>query len=257
MGEFNRYWAEEALDEPYIPQDYSWMSSTRRVGMILGGVTCVLTTSSLLGTAVYHLVERSPRVAILAYEIEMARPTAIAIVPAPSPSKTSNKILVVPDKADTHRVPSGVTLEELSPRNNPPVPPQVRETAPPTLKPRVAAEPPLPATATSRAAAPALRERPPAVPESLPQAQVADAAPMPKLEPGTKIGLSKAADGKPTDIASGEKLGIREILADGIVMQNGRRIKNGSPLPNGEILIGTDAAKGMAETDRRLLVLTP
>jgi hypothetical protein len=69
--------------------------------------------------------------------------------------------------------------------------------------------------------------------------------------------LSKAAESKPTDIASGEKLGIREILPDGIVMQNGRRVKNGAALPNGEILMGTDTAKGMVETDRRLLVLTP
>ena len=69
--------------------------------------------------------------------------------------------------------------------------------------------------------------------------------------------MSKAAESKPTDIASGEKLGIREVLPDGIVMQNGRRIKNGSALPNGEMLMGTDATKGMVETDRRVLVLTP
>ena len=47
--------------------------------------------------------------------------------------------------------------------------------------------------------------------------------------------------------AGGEPLQI-EILPGGIVMQNGRRVKNGSPLPNGEILMGTDATKGMAET---------
>jgi hypothetical protein len=68
---------------------------------------------------------------------------------------------------------------------------------------------------------------------------------------------SKNTEKKPVDIASGEKLGIQAILNDGIVLLTGRKVKTGSPLPNGELLVGTDPAKGMAETDRRVLVVTP
>lgn len=254
MGELNRYWAEDAFGEPYLPQDYSWMTSTRRVGMILGGVACMLTTSALLGAAAYRLVDRTPRVAISGYEIEIASP-AIASMPAPTTVKTSDQTPAVPNKSDGRRLASAAPAKAVQSRSTPstPAPAEI----PAAAKPQLAAALPPPAAAHKRAGSPAPGGAHAAAPAKLAQAKVADPAPALKLEADTRIGLSKAADGKPTDIASGEKLGIREIFPDGIVMQNGRRVKNGSALPNGEILMGTDAAKGMAETDRRLLVLTP
>lgn len=262
MGELNRYWAEEALGEPYVPQDYAWMTSTRRVGLILGGVTCLLTTSALLGAAVYRSVDRTPRVAISGYEMEIVTPAAIASAPAPAADKASSQTADVPKQANARHVAStapAASAKAVQPRSATatPVPAPAPAVIPAMAKPQLATAPPAPAAAPNRALSPAPGGATAAAPEKLAQAKTADAAPTQKLEPDTRIGLSKAAEGKPTDIASGEKLGIREILPDGIVMQNGRRVKNGSALPNGEILMGTDAAKGMVETDRRLLVLTP
>lgn len=262
MAEFNRYWAEEALGEPYAPQDYRWMKSTRRIGMLLGGSACVLTTGALLGAAAYHLVDPAPRVSISSYEIEFA--TAQSAAPAP-PQPAKNEPRSAPP-VHTPQIASAAAQKADSPNAAP--------SARPTIAPKVdraanaIAARPSPAPAAPQAAAhpappapaPAVPERVapvPAAPDKRLQAKSPDAAPAVKAEADTRVGLSKAAESKPTDIASGEKLGIREILPDGIVMQNGRRVKNGSQLPNGEVLMGTDATKGMAETDRRVLVLTP
>lgn len=252
MSEMNRYWAEEALGEPYAAQDYSWMTSTRRVGMILGGVTCALTTSALLGTAAYRLVDRSPRVVIAGYEIEVATQVAAAY-PAPSAPAASNKSTEIANQALVRQAAATAPSKAPSARSVAPAPSPASATPRTPLSPQIADRPRLAATTPNRPTP--LAPSGPTV--KFAQAGLPDAAPTPKPEPDTRIGLSKAAESKPTDIASGEKLGIREILPDGIVMQNGRRVKNGAALPNGEILMGTDIAKGMVETDRRLLVLTP
>lgn len=276
MAEFNRYWAEEELGEPYAPQDYSWMIATRRAGMLLGGATCVLTTSALLGAAVYHFVDPTPRVSISSYETEMTTTLPAMIRPsealgsarsnkapdlAPAPAGAALITVAAPQKpAVTH---SEVVAPTAAPRQARPVmtgpaPDRTRPLPAATsdmrqlIKPQVATVAPESATAPDR---PILTTA--AAMDGRLQATLPDAAPPAKTQPDTRIGLSKAAESKPADIASGEKLGIREILPDGIVMQNGRRVKNGSQLPNGEILIGTDAAKGMAETDRRVMVVTP
>jgi len=266
MAAFNRYWAEEALGEPYVPQDYRWMKSTRRVGMILGGVTCVLTTGALLGAAVYHLVDPAPRVSVSSYEFDLTA-AQLEASGVPAANKTADRAATAhqADVASTTRpkadsVPSAPATP-AKPTSRPerlavaPAAAPSRAVAPaaPAAQPKVqiaaSASVPVPAPASALAdrGTPAQDKRQPA--------KALDAATKPEAD--TKIGLSKAAESKPTDIASGEKLGIREILPDGIVMQNGRRVKNGSALPNGEVLMGTDASKGMVETDRRVLVLTP
>ena len=241
MSDLNLYWAEEALEEPYAPQDYRWMKSTRRVGLMLGGATCALTASVLLGSAVYLQVDSSPHVAISSYEIEVV---AQASPQTPPPAVIPETIPAVPAARAASPSEVRTSLKESAPRPTAtgPVVASKPTAAPAEVKIKEASAP-SPAkirhSAAKYAAAPA------------------PAAPAAKPESDTRMGISKAADSKPTDIASGEKLGIREILPDGIVMHNGRKVKNGSALPNGEILMGTDAGKGMAETDRRLLVLTP
>lgn len=281
MSDLNLYWAEEALGEPYAPQDYRWMKSTRRVGLMLGGATCALTASVLLGSAAYLQVDRSPHVAISSYEIEevaqasrpplpppAARPESIPATPASPtdspgdvrtslnqsaqrPAATSPAVVSKPDAAPAEEKNMAAAAPAHSRTRASTVPASEKTRPTETIEtPRAAAAPAqVPAPVQTKAiAAPAA---------AAPAAPTPPAAPTAKPEPDTRIGISKGADSKPTDIASGEKLGIREILPDGIVMHSGRKIKNGSALPNGEILMGTDAAKGMAETDRRVLVLTP
>lgn len=245
MAEFNRYWAEEALGEPYEPQDYRWLTTSRRTGLFLGGVTCALTTSALLGAAVYHLVDPAPRVAISSYEAEVIMPQATAPLPAQTPANLAARSTpTVPALPRSAQGVASATQRSVSPAPRLDASkPQIANAAP--------APAPLPAAAPDRTkGTAAAMDRPSAT-------KLADVAAAIKPDADAKVGLSKAAESKPTDIASGEKLGIREILPDGIVMLNGRRVKNGSTLPNGEVLMGTDATKGIAETDRRVLVLTP
>lgn len=255
MGEFNRYWAEEALGEPYAPQDYRWMTTSRRTGLILGGVTCALTTGALLGAAVYHLVAPAPRVSISSYEAEVIMPQPAAAVVAQIPAAPATNKITAP-------VPDAPRPAQIAASGPQVAPSRPEAPAPKTAAPKTAAPKPqlvntAPAPAPAPMAAPDRTKTPAATLDRQSAAKLADATPAPKPESDAKVGLSKAAESKPTDIASGEKLGIREILPDGIVMLNGRRVKNGSTLPNGEVLMGTDVTKGMAETDRRVLVLTP
>jgi hypothetical protein len=273
MTDFNRYWAEDAIGEPYTPQDYRWMKSYRRAGMLLGGVTCVLTTGALLGAAVYHLVDPAPRVSISSYEIAM--PAAQRPAPAqaqPKRSPISNKELgsqTPPDLAQgaaarksdlSHGAAAAPAVAAAKAEHSAKGATADAGTVPaqPQAKTQLAAtnSAPGPAAGSARTGADRNAAGSTAA-DKHQQTKPADPAPPIKPEADTRIGLSKTAESKPADIASGEKLGIREVLPDGIVMQNGRRIKNGSSLPNGEMLMGTDATKGMVETDRRVLVLTP
>lgn len=277
MSDLNLYWAEEALGEPYAPQDYSWMKSTRRVGLMLGGATCALTASVLLGSAAYLQVDSSPHVAISSYEIEVVAqaspratppaviPESIPAAPAAPAERPSDVRTILKDAVPrpTATGPAVASKAAAAPAEakikEAPVPAPARprpSTIPAGEKTQLAkaTETPRATAAPAQVPAPAQAKINPAPAADAP---AAPAAPATKPEPDTRMGISKGAESKPTDIASGEKLGIREILPDGIVMHNGRKIKNGSALPNGEILMGTDAGKGMAETDRRVLVLTP
>jgi hypothetical protein len=271
MADFNRYWAEDAIGEPYTPQDYGWMKSHRRAGMLLGGVTCVLTTGALLGAAVYHLVDPAPRVSISSYEKEMTAAQPPAPV-QPKGSPISNKELGSQIPADlaqgaaarksdlSHGAAAQPAVVAAKADHTTKASTAIASTvqAPPQAKAQLAATSPAPGPAAGSAPTGADRNAAGSTAaDKRQQTRPADPPPPAKPEVDTRIGLSKAAESKPTDIASGEKLGIREVLPDGIVMQNGRRIKNGSSLPNGEMLMGTDATKGMVETDRRVLVLTP
>lgn len=257
MPDLNLYWAEEALGEPYAPQDYAWLKSTRRLGLMLGGATCALTAGAFLSAAVFHLVDSSPRVPISSYEMEelpaapistarvQITPTVAAVMSkAPSKTNQDNKAVASRTSASAKATPAPSTAGNRKPT-------LAQTTAPidtPSAKPPPPAAVPARATVTPTVAGSPDRNVAAKVPETPPAA---------KQEPETRIGISRGAENKPADIASGEKLGIREILVDGIVMHNGRKVKSGSALPNGEILIGTDPGKGMAETDRRVLVLTP
>lgn len=74
--------------------------------------------------------------------------------------------------------------------------------------------------------------------------------------PGAVPKAAAARPNKPVDIAPPEKLGVREVRADHVVLTNGARVRVGARLPNGEVLMGTDVARGMAETDRRFLMIS-
>jgi len=248
MSNLNLYWAEEALGDPYAPQDYRWMKSSRRGGLMLGGAACVLTASTLLGGAAYLTMDRTPHVAISSYEIEVVAPDGHQ--PSPPAAPVPSPVVTPPAPAARAEAAADAHMAR-------------KEAAPTEIKVKAVPAPaPSPAEAKAQAARSVEPARPPAAAPAQAKATptpatAAPIVPAAKPEPDTRVGISKGADSKPTDIASGEKLGIREILPDGIVMHNGRKVRNGSALPNGEILMGTDAGKGMAETDRRVLVLTP
>jgi len=256
MPDLNLYWAEEALGEPYAPQNYTWLKSRRRMGLVMGGATCALTAGALLSAAVFHLVDRSPRVAISSYEIEAAAP-AIVIAQgqlAPTGAPGASKVLAKPSRgieASTTRADAPANAVHSPGSASAGKPASAPDRASIAVLPEKPASEAAVSPAKAKAAPPA-----PTADKNIP-AKAPETPPAAKQEPETRVGISKGAENKPADIASGEKLGIREILADGIVMQNGRKVKNGSALPNGEILMGTDPGKGMAETDRRILVLTP
>lgn len=272
MADFNRYWAEDAIGEPYPCQDYRWMKSTHRAGLLLGGLTCVLTTGTLLAAAAYYLVDPVPHVSVSSYEIEMASLQPPALAPVQSTGNAiSNRELrrqIPADLAQGVASRGSDLLQRSASRpttaaehtTKTPIAGAGASTIPAQPKPKAQSAAANQAPGRVAGSAPTIADRNASgstAADKREQARPADTAAPVKLEADTRIGLSKAAESKPTDIASGEKLGIREVLPDGIVMQNGRRIKNGSQLPNGEILMGTDVTKGMVETDRRILVLTP
>lgn len=261
MNQLNLYWAEEALNEPYPVPDFRVMKSAHRLGLLLGGATSALTAATLVGLVVHQNIDRSHHVAIASYELEKAKsissslPTKLlAAAPAPTADVHINEVMpttgmltLTPRKTADHPVEvktpdpnSSITAQKLASRTQTP---QSRLPVEPAtmlaLKPEnVSGTAGTPATA-------APFDKPQSTTQNITVDQVARDNP------------SKSTENKPTDIASGEKLGIREILVDGIIMHNGRKIINGHELPNGEILIRTDVGKGIAETDRRVLVLTP
>lgn len=83
--------------------------------------------------------------------------------------------------------------------------------------------------------------------------------PVPAIQPDPdpRSSAPRTPEKKPTDIAPSEKFGIQVIASDGIILFGGRKIRNGTAFPNGELLLGTDPVKGMVETDRRVMIITP
>lgn len=261
MNQLNLYWAEEALNEPYPVPDFRAMKSAHRLGLMLGGATSALTAAALVGLVVHQSIDRSHHVSIASYELEKAKSISsllpkklLAAAPAPT--------------ADAHineEMPTTETLT-LTPRKTADHPVEVKT---PDPKPSITAQKLVSRTQTAQSRLPVE----PATKLALKPVKLSDTAVTPAtagpfnkpqsttqnttIDQVARDNPTKGTEYKPTDIASGEKLGIREILVDGIIMHNGRKIINGHELPNDEILIRTDVGKGMAETDRRVLVLTP
>jgi hypothetical protein len=62
---------------------------------------------------------------------------------------------------------------------------------------------------------------------------------------------------RPVNIAPAAKFGLRQVSPDSIMLANGMRIRINGRFPNGEMLLGIDPVKGVVETDRRSMVITP
>lgn len=259
MNQLNLYWAEEALNEPYPVPDFRAMKSAHRLGLMLGGATSALTAAALVGLVVHQNIDRSHHVAIASYELEKAKsissllPTKLlAAAPAPTADAHINEEMPSTDTL-TPRKTADHPVEAKTPDPKPSITAQKLASRTQTAQSRLPVEPATmlafkPEKLSGTAGTPAT-----AGPFNKPQSTTQNTT----IDQVARDNPTKGTENKPTDIASGEKLGIREILVDGIIMHNGRKIINGHELPNDEILIRTDVGKGMAETDRRVLVLTP
>jgi hypothetical protein len=240
------YWAERALNEPYPAQQYAWI----RGQYVAGLVSAALTSSALVASAValvrYTLPNEVPRVTIAMVQAGSGVPAASSqplvaqIAPpatehaAQAPRTPGSTAPAVP-RLSTKETKSTIAATPRSQNGVVPGPAQGRSERRPDMGPHIEAAAPVQVAAQLGNSAKPEGERPAAA------ATVA----------------TKASEKKPVDIAPGEKLGVQAILVDGIVLLNGRKIKTGSALPNGEMLVSTDPSKGMAETDRRVLVVTP
>ena len=60
---------------------------------------------------------------------------------------------------------------------------------------------------------------------------------------------------RPSNIATAEKFGIRQIASNMIILLNGSRVAVNGRFPNGELLLSIDQLKGIVETDRRTMVI--
>lgn len=228
------HWAERALDEPYPDQDFSWVRWQFAAGLVAAGLasSAVVTSAVLLAPPTHSDADQA--ILIVSAQVEEVNPELKISLGTPSATRVQRD-----------RGPANTKVERGSnPQPGANIPPQavkvtaLRQTDP--KKESVEVNTPTPAPTT----------------QAVPPAATPDkAASLAKTE--TYQATSKNTEKKPVDIASGEKLGIQAILSDGIVLLTGRKVKTGFPLPNGELLVGTDPAKGMAETDRRVLVVTP
>ena len=229
------HWAERALNEPYPEQDYSWIR-LRHAGVL---VAAGAASTALVAAAVFLVPHARPGakgpIQIANFQMQPSYPIPGAgetLAPphaAPAPTSRSQPLQKV-EYAPNQR--SIAASSETS---------RKVEAAP---KKEVAL-----ARMDSGAQAAAAR--------GLPSADSIDGSPHAGKAATAETAAPRTAEKKPVDIAPGEKLGIQAILVDGIVSLNGRKIRTGAPLPNGEILVGTDPSKGMVETDRRVLIVTP
>lgn len=228
------HWAERALDEPYPEQDYSWVRWQYAAALVAAGLasSAVVASAVLLASAARPTADQLILIVSAQAEVVNQEPGSsrakLQVGPAPK-ERVAARTKVEPSldrKAGATVIAPLAKLAGLPPTERKIERGEVSTTAP--------------APAALQGPATVSPERPPILAKS----QTYEAAP-------------KNTERKPADIASGEKLGIQAILDDGIILLSGRKVKTGSPLPNGELLVGTDPAKGMAETDRRVLVVTP
>ncbi len=248
---------------PFPPQSDTWVARRYDIGRALGALACATTVAVL--TIGYARVagQRPEYVQIAAYEdddIVLSSGNAQALVISPAAPVPRSNVLT-PSPVEAKIKPRGSAGPTTATTSAPAAtyPPTDLLVARASQRPAVATTPKVSMhPASDMPSAPAATEKSSVATtgkapiSSSPTAAVAGAA-----EPETKLPTARTAEKKPTDIASGAALGIREVLADGIVMTNGRKIKNGAALPNGELLITTDPAKGLAETDRRVMIVTP
>jgi len=91
-----------------------------------------------------------------------------------------------------------------------------------------------------------------------PQAEHTSMAPAAQSAPNQASAqpIAPTLPARPSNIASAEKFGIRQVASDMIVLLNGARVAINGRFPNGEVLISIDQAKGVIETDRRTMVIT-
>lgn len=260
------YWAEDALGQPYPQQDFAFLR--RKHWSNLAAATMGFSVAASLSLAVSfslsqsHFPDTLPHIRLATFEMAPPLPAPVQL-PADLPAKPAPQPVAA---AVPPANPVPVAAKEVAPVPQP-VSAQSREKRKDKEKPvaRSPADMPKPAPKTpvpkpektpTPAAAPAAlpkRDAVAAMDPQRPPRTTQDAKPAPAPESPTPIG--KSGEKKPVDIAPAEKLGIRDVLPDGIVMPNGRRIMTGASLPNGELLMATDPAKGMVETDRRVLVI--
>ncbi len=228
------HWAERALDEPYPDQDYSWVRWQLAAGLVAAGLasSVVVASAVLLAPPTHSNADQAILIASAQVELinQELGSSLVKLPVAPAPKDRVAAHTKVEPSLDRR---AGATV----------IAPLAKLARLPPAEPKIER-----AEVNTAASAPATQQAPATVspdkPPILAKSETYQAAP-------------KNAEKKPVDIASGEKLGIQAILNDGIVLLTGRKVKTGFPLPNGEVLVGTDPAKGMAETDRRVLVVTP
>lgn len=243
------YWAEAALEQPYVPRDNAWAVWARRRALALGGLACCVTASGLFVGGRLTLNEQPVPTRIIGLGLtDMAH-----IAPSPREPQAGDpgprtKVRPPVPMIDPLQIPQVVIAPIPRSRKEGVVAKNAPKTTSRTRSMDAGKKFQAPAetalTSTDAARLPKQPENP------------KPSVPVPAAEPASRLSSVHDAPNKPVDIAPGLKLGIREVLADGIIMQNGRKVQNGSPLPNGEVLLGTDPSKGIAETNRRILVLT-
>jgi len=232
MTEDVMFWAERALNEPFPAQRFAWIRWQFTAGLAAAGFT-----AATMVVGAVSLSSRTWLTDVPAVQIALIAP-GVQQLPV---AADENVVKAVAKKDTRPNSPGRAVREESIVATRP----HAKEVDKATDMPR-----------TLMAAEPTITSRPVAVKTEAPIAFAAT-VPVKTTPPADEHqGMSKG-EKKPVDIASGEKLGIQAIMAEGIVMLNGRKIRVGSSLPNGEVLIATDPSKGMAETDRRVLMVTP
>lgn len=237
------YWAERAVGEPFQPPDLAALRRKYMRASLLSGLAFASTIAAGAAAGWLLIPDRPQRVVLaqFAYAPGLAVNRAAQ---SPAPVVTAPSVPASPPKPAPAKPPRPSSPARTEPR--PTAPSKVKRPAPA----KVATEQPL--AAPLPAISGALVEIVPPRPPQEPPVQVSTPAPAPSA---TRAGLTAAAASKPQDIAPSEKLGVRAVFAEGIELLNGKRIRNGDRLPNGELLQATDPAKGMVETDRRVMTI--
>lgn len=215
------YWAERFFPDPYTKQNMAPLRKQHAKNVLIS--YCVAGAVAGLVTMIAATWTRSTPMRIVA----LAQATIdIPVVQAP------------PAKAPASPAHRQVRVEKVveKPVEKKIAPPKVEVTA--SLKPK-----------TSPKAAEPVKEVNVVPPASKP------VAPPPK--PSAQVEKAPSGRTKPVDMASADKLGLRKLEENGIVLANGAHVAVGSRLPNGETLLGVDATKGMVETDRRIMMALP